>query len=90
MYQRALIAAVWLAVTTVSPALSDDWKVISLQGEALTFHAGHWNRLTSGEVVSDDSVIRTRADARVQFQRDRETIDVGPETQIQKRFSPPC
>ncbi len=42
-----------------------------------------WVRLSRGEIVSDSSVIRTLENGAVEFVRDRETIDLGPNTQIQ-------
>jgi hypothetical protein len=39
--------------------------------------------LSRGDIVSDSSVIRTLQSGAVEFVRDRETIDLGPDTQIQ-------
>jgi hypothetical protein len=44
---------------------------------------GEWIKLKRGDVVPDDRVIRTLQSGNVQFKRTAETIDLGPQTQIQ-------
>ena len=73
-----------LALTLASSgAAADDWKIVSLTGDALVFHAGQWVRLRQGDIVADDAVVRTMANGSLRFMRDRETIDLQPNTQIQ-------
>lgn len=63
-------------------ALADDWVAVKLRGVVLTLQGGEWVRLARGEVVPDDRVVRTLG-GRVTFVRGAETIELGPQTQIQ-------
>lgn len=64
------------------PALADDWVAVKLKGAVEQYVDGAWVTLGRGDVVSDNRLIRTLADGRVDFQRDEEIIGLGPETQI--------
>ena len=44
---------------------------------------GSWVPLKRGDIVSDSSPVRTMNDGQLEFVRDHETIDLGPDTQIQ-------
>ena len=66
----------------VSAALADDWQAIKLRGSVFVSHDRAWVRLNRGDVVSDSSAIRILSDGVVEFVRDRETIDLAPNTQI--------
>src|SRR5713226_3452177 len=74
-------------------AWADDWQATKLRGDVYVYRDSAWVRLNRGDVVSDSAVIRTLETGSVQFARDRETIDLGPTTQIQifdragKRFT---
>ncbi len=75
------------------PAQADDWVAEKLRGRVLQLVDNEWRPLRRGDVVSDDSVIRTLRDGRVSFRRAAETIALGADTQIQihdrdgKRFT---
>ena len=73
-------ALLQIASTTV--AWADDWKITRLSGSALVFFEGRWTPLRLGDVVSGTSAVRTLADGSLQFERDRETINVEPESEI--------
>jgi hypothetical protein len=79
----SIAAATILTVSSV--ALADDWQAVKLRGDVFVYSAptSTWVRLKRGDVVSDSSVIRTLQGGDVEFVRDRETIDLGPDTQIQ-------
>ena len=64
------------------PAFADDWTAIKLRGAVFAFVNESWVQLARGDVVPDDRIIRTAPNARVQFARGKETIDLGPNTQI--------
>lgn len=72
-----------LAVMVPAAALADDWVAVKLRGQVLQLVDGQWAELDRGDVVPDDRVIRTGANGRVDFRRDRETISLGADTQIQ-------
>jgi hypothetical protein len=77
---RSLIAAfVFLALATVS--FADDWTAVRLRGAVFVMTSGEWVELNRGDVVSDDSLIKTER-GRVRFERDGEAIDVAADTQI--------
>ena len=61
--------------------LADDWTAVRLRGEVFVYRDG-WVKLERGDVVSDDSIIRTLGRGRVSFQRDAETIELLPNSQI--------
>ncbi len=64
------------------PAFADDWQAIKLRGAVFTLVDNAWVQLVRGDVVTDERIIRTAPNGRVQFRRDKETIDLGPDTQI--------
>jgi hypothetical protein len=82
---RNLVAAAIIAAMAVLggfPAFADDWRVTKLRGAALELVDGAWQRLARGDVVPDDRVIRTIG-GRITLVRGGETIELGPNTQIQ-------
>ena len=78
-----LVAIVLSLGLLMSAAMADDWVAIKLRGQVLQLVDGEWQPLKRGDVVPDDRVIRTTGSGRVEFQRDAETISLGPQTQIQ-------
>ena len=80
-----LIAASIAATLTFPPsfAIADDWVATKLRGGVLQLVDGDWVKLRRGDIVSDDSVIRTVKGGRVAFERGDETIEMGGDTQIQ-------
>jgi len=78
---RAALAAIVLLVSII-PALADNWVAVKLRGQVMQLVDKQWLVLQRGDVVPDDRVIRTMDTGKVQFQRGRETIDLGPQTQI--------
>lgn len=79
---RAALAAIILLIA-VAPSLADDWVAVKLRGAVVQLIANEWVELKRGDVVPDDRVVRTLKSGKVQFKRGRETIDLGPQTQIQ-------
>lgn len=80
------ITFLFVVLTMALPALADDWTASKLRGLVLVndIHGtGQWKKLTRGDVVSDDSPIRTMASGNVEFTRDAETIALGPNTDAQ-------
>src|SRR5947208_11599454 len=82
-FSKRMILAAALLPALATGALADDWKVTRLSGEALVFFQGRWTPLRDGDIVADAAFVRTLANGSLQFLRDRETIDVEPNTQIQ-------
>ena len=78
-----VLAALALGVFSSGPALADDWKIASMEGDVLVFCHGQWNPLRQGDIVADDAVIRSLSNGSALFTRDRERILVAPDTQIQ-------
>jgi hypothetical protein len=76
----AIVAA--MAVLGAVPASAHDWTVAKLRGAVLELVDGEWHRLARGDVVPDDRVIRT-VGGRITLVRGGETIELGPNTQIQ-------
>jgi hypothetical protein len=71
-----------LALLAMSPALADDWVATKLRGKVLELVDNQWQPLSRGDIVSDARSIRTLEGARLELQRDEETISLGPNTQI--------
>jgi hypothetical protein len=64
-------------------AMADDWVAQKLRGEALVWGDNHWVKLKRGDVVNNSAKVRTMGDGQIELARDRETITLGPNTQIQ-------
>lgn len=77
-----LLALICLGFLT-SQALADDWNVVRSRGLVLQLVDGEWQPLPRGAVVPDTRVVRTAGSGRVTLVRGEETIDLGPNTQIQ-------
>jgi hypothetical protein len=77
----AIGAAALLVLSTA--AFADEWQAVKLRGDVFVYSNSAWVSLARGAIVSDTSVIRTLETGAVEFARDRETIDLGPNTQIQ-------
>lgn len=75
-----IVAMLLLANSTA--ALADDWRAAKLRGPVFQYVDGQWLKLERNMVVPDDRPIQTLGDGHVVFTRGRETIDVGPATQI--------
>ena len=72
-----------MSSTMTMAAFADDWVAVKLRGQVLQLVGDDWSRLQRGDVVSDDRVIRTLGNGRVDLQRDAEVISLGGNTQIQ-------
>ena len=79
---RTLLLGLALVFGMSSPVLADSWEAIKLRGAVFAFVGESWVQLARGDVVPDDRIIRTAPNGRVQFKRGKETIDLGPDTQI--------
>lgn len=66
-----------------STALADDWTAVKLRGIVVGLFDGEWVKLERDAVVPEDQPIRTLASGRVTFQRGNETVELGPDTQVQ-------
>ena len=73
--------AMMLALGTVAQA--DDWSADKLRGPVVQLVDGQWQQLKRGMIVPDDRVVRTMAAGYVTFTRGKETLELGPDTQIQ-------
>lgn len=75
-----LVAILMMLPTTV---FADEWTAVKLRGSVFGLFDGEWVKLQRGDVIPDDQPIRTLASGRVTFVRGEETIDLGPNTQVQ-------
>src|SRR5512141_346328 len=82
---RRLIAGLLAAALILLPALAlaDDWMADKLRGPVVQYIDGQWQPLTRGMVVPDSRIVRTLATGHVTFTRGEETVELGPNTQIQ-------
>ena len=63
-------------------AVADDWTATKLRGTVMQLVEGDWVKLERGAAVPDDRVIRTLG-GRITLVRGAETIELGPNTQVQ-------
>jgi hypothetical protein len=75
----AILAIVILSTTS---AFADDWVATKLRGKVIQLVDNEWVPLKRNDIVSDDRAVRTLVGGWVTFQRDAETIELGPNTQI--------
>lgn len=73
-----LVAWTGLAVT----AIADDWMVDRLRGDVQVLVGGSWQALQRGDIVSDESRIRSLDGSRVTFTRGAEAIELSGATEI--------
>lgn len=79
---RMALAIAAVALSSVV-ALADDWVAIRLRGAVLQLVDGEWHKLHRGDVVPDSRVIRTLGTGNVEFQRGKEHVSLGADTQVQ-------
>lgn len=75
---------VWILALSGLPgiALGDEWVAAKLRGTVVTLVDGEWVKLERGAIVPNDRVIRTMG-GRITLTRGAETIELGPNTQVQ-------
>lgn len=80
-----LFTAALGAVLVLSPlvSLADDWAADKLRGQVVQLVGSQWQPLTRGMVVPDSRMVRTMKTGHVTFVRGTETVELGPDTQIQ-------
>jgi hypothetical protein len=76
-------AAIGGLMLCCTATLADDWTAVQLRGQVLQLVDHQWQPLQRGMVVPDARVVRTLGSAHVTFTRGRESLDLGPDTQIQ-------
>lgn len=81
MLLRLVASLIVLALWSL-PAFADDWVAVKLRGIAEALGESGWVALQRGDIVSDDRLVRTLADARLELQRGQEIITLGPNSQI--------
>ena len=76
-------AAIAIAALLVSaPALADDWQVTKLRGAVQQQLNGQWVDLKRGDIIADDTTVRTLEDGHVDLQRGQEVVSLGVGSQI--------
>ena len=76
----AAAALVWLSLAAT--VAGDEWVVDRLRGQVLVKTNGVWQELARGDVVSDDSPIKSLEGTRVTFARGVERIELSGATEI--------
>jgi hypothetical protein len=72
-----------LVASLVTPAIADDWIAQKLRGVVLELVDGDWQKVERGDAVPETRVVRTLGNARVLFQNGSQTVELGPDTQVQ-------
>lgn len=80
-----LFSAALGAVLVLFPlaSLADDWTADKLRGQVVQLVDNQWQPLRRGMVVPDTRIVRTMKTGHVTFLRGTETVELGPDTQIQ-------
>lgn len=78
---QKLVLTIMLATSSV-PAIADDWHVVRLRGTVLHLEDGAWQKLSRGDVVSDDRIIKS-LNGRATFQRNDEVVELATNSVIQ-------
>jgi hypothetical protein len=81
-FARIAGAVIGVLLVSVTAAFSDDWVAVKLRGEVVQLVGDQWLPLKRNDVVSDDRAVRTGHNGHVVFQRDAETVELSPSTQI--------
>lgn len=83
MRQFLLLAAIAIAALfAIAPALADDWQVTKLRGAVQQQLNGQWIDLKRGDIIADDTTVRTLDDGHVDLQRGQEVVSLGAGSQI--------
>lgn len=83
MRELAMRVAVLIATVLIATsALADDWNVTRQRGDVSQLVAGSWQPLPRGSIVPDDRRIRTGSKGFATLVRGRETITLGPNSEI--------
>lgn len=80
---KFVFLALALVAGLITPVFADDWVALKLRGKVLELVDGAWQPVGRGDAVPETHVVRTLGNARVLFQRGSETIELGPDTQVQ-------
>lgn len=80
---KLLLIVIALLATLITPVLADDWVALKLRGVVLELVDGAWQPIERGAAVPETHVVRTLANGRVLFRRGTETVELGPDTQVQ-------
>jgi hypothetical protein len=83
LVRAVLTGLVFVLAMAAVPALAEDWVAVKLRGSVFVFVDDHWTPLHRGDAVPDNRVVRTQPSGHVLLQRGTETIDVGPNSQIE-------
>ena len=70
------------ALFAAAPALADDWQVTKLRGAVQQQLNGQWVDLKRGDIIADDTTVRTLDDGHVDLQRGQEVVSLGAGSQI--------
>jgi hypothetical protein len=70
------------ALFATLPALADDWQVTKLRGAVQQQLNGQWVDLKRGDIIADDTTVRTLDDGHVDLQRGQEVVSLGAGSQI--------
>ena len=81
--KHLVFGALAMMLAMVSVAQADDWAANKLRGPVMQLVDGQWQQLKRGMIVPDDRAVRTMAAGYVTFTRGQETVELGPNTQIQ-------
>lgn len=79
---RAMKAAALAWLSLAATVAADEWVVDRLRGQVLVKTNGIWQELARGDVVSDDSPIKSLEGTRVTFARGVERIELSGATEI--------
>jgi len=71
-----------LMLIVAAPALAVEWQVDRLRGEVTQMLGGSWQKVSRGDMIDDDRLLRTASNGRVGLSRGAEAIELEGDTQI--------
>ncbi|HEX4296511.1 MAG TPA: FecR domain-containing protein [Devosia sp.] len=63
-------------------AMADDWTAVQLRGQVMQFVDKSWQPVQRGDVVADETMVRTSNNGHADFVRGEETVSLDPNTEI--------
>jgi len=83
MFKTLLSATALTFISAIGTAAADDWTASQLRGQVVQLVDGSWQVVHRGDAVPDTHFIHTLANGYATFTRGVETVQLGPDTQIE-------
>jgi hypothetical protein len=79
----AIAILAFLPSATAQAAVVGNWTAVKVRGTVVYLVGSQWQEFSRGDAVSDGQAVRTLQSGRLQLQRGKETISLGPNTAVE-------